>query len=273
MTNKLRINMVGGGFQHDVSSVAGATPKHVEWNKTDHSEDTSIYIDFALQHKFVDENKTNYGWLAESKTIYPHIYNWCTKNIEQLERNFIHVFTHDLSLTQLSPIFKLVLVGYTSWVKDIQIHKKTKLVSMITSKKTMCKEHHYRNFIADKFKNKCDLFGHGNNPIEKKELGLNDYCFSIAMENGTYPYMFTEKLSDCFATGTIPVYYGCDQIGDFFDADGIIMLTDDFDIDNLSFDLYFSKMEAIQKNFNKIQEGMLPEDQIYLQYIKKEYGT
>jgi len=264
---RVKINMVGGGFQHDVCSVAGSVPKYIEWIKNHEPADISIHIDHALQRS-VNKTKINYGWLAEAKTIYPHIYDWCSKNVEYLKNTYVCVFTHDLSLVKLSPIFKLVVTGYTPWIKDIQIHKKTKLVSMITSKKSMCKEHHYRNSTAEKFKNKCDLFGHGYNPIEKKEMGLNDYCFSIAMENGRYPYMFSEKITDCFATGTIPIYYGCEEIGDFFDSDGIITLTDDFDIDNLSFDLYFSKMRAIENNFQRIKESIIPEDEIYKSFIK-----
>ena len=259
--------MVGGGFQHDICSVAGSTPKFMEWDKTTHSSNISIHVDFGLLTP-VNKDRVNYGWLAESKTIYPHLYVWAIKNIEYLKTNFKYVFTHDSSLVELFPIFKLIVVGYTPWVKDVGIHKKTKLVSMISSKKTMCEEHKYRNSISEKYKNRCDLFGHGYNPIEKKELGLNDYCFSITMENGRYPYMFTEKLSDCFATGTIPIYYGCKEIDKFFDSDGIIMLTDDFDIDNLSFDLYYSKMRAIENNFKIIKESMTPEDEIYKTYIK-----
>ena len=43
-------------------------------------------------------------------------------------------------------------------------------------------------------------------------------------------FYFTEKLLDCFATGTIPVYLGAPDIGKVFNIDGIITLSDEFDI-------------------------------------------
>ena len=99
---------------------------------------------------------------------------------------------------------------------------------MIASNKTMCSEHIYRQQIIQKFSNKCDHFGRGYNPINNKEDGLKDYCFSFAMENATYSNMFTEKITDCFMTGTIPIYYGISNIGDYFNTDGIIILDDNF---------------------------------------------
>ena len=81
--------------------------------------------------------------------------------------------------------------------------------------------------------------------------------------------MFSEKITDCFMTGTIPIYYGIDNIGDYFNTDGIIKLTDDFNIEDLSFELYNSKLEAIKDNFDRGLNLLLPEDYIYINFIKK----
>jgi hypothetical protein len=87
------------------------------------------------------------------------------------------------------------------------------------------------------------------------------------MENGTYPLMYSEKLTDCFATGTIPIYYGCD-VSEVFDTNGIIMLTDDFDPNTLTEELYLSKMESIKKNYEITMNLPIAEDYIYEKYIK-----
>jgi hypothetical protein len=34
------------------------------------------------------------------------------------------------------------------------------------------------------------------------------------MENHTYPIAYSEKITDCFATGTKSIYYGSEHIGD-----------------------------------------------------------
>jgi len=185
-----------------------------------------------------------------------------------MEENFELVFTNDKSLLNLSDKFKLTICSAVPWVNDIGIHKKTKLISMITSDKRICPEHEYRLSIANKYKDVIDLYGHGHNFIEKKEYGLNDYCFSIVIENLDYSLGYSEKISDCFATGTIPIYKGSSDISEVFNQNGIIMLDDNFNIDELSFDLYYSKIEAIKDNYERIINFPIAEDYIYKKYIK-----
>jgi hypothetical protein len=50
------------------------------------------------------------------------------------------------------------------------------------------------------------------------------YQFSIVMENTKETNYFSEKLLDCLLTKTIPIYYGCPNIQDFFDTIGWICL-------------------------------------------------
>jgi len=80
--------------------------------------------------------------------------------------------------------------------------------------------------------------------------------------------MFTEKLTDCFMAGTIPIYYGMENIGDIFDIDGIIILNDNFNIEDLSKDLYESKIKAVRNNFKLANELLVAEDYIYINFIK-----
>ena len=120
----------------------------------------------------------------------------------------------------------------------------------------------------DEGQNKVDVFGRGYKIVEKKEEGLNDYMFSVAIENHKYDTYFTEKIMDCFATGTIPIYYGTDKISEFFNPDGIIRF-EDFNINDLSEELYHSKMDAIKDNFNRVKQFEIPEDIIYKKYLEK----
>jgi hypothetical protein len=262
---KTKINMVGGGFQHLIST-NGMIPKTMEWVK-DGSGSISIHIDNGLLYQ-TNSNTKNYGWLSESKTIIPIYYTFCMENIEFLKNNFIKVFTHDVELSKLSNIFQLTQSSGKSFIEHGKIYPKNKLVSMIASNKTLCSEHIYRQQIINKFSSKCDHFGTGYNEIKNKKDGLKDYCFSIAMENGTYPNMFTEKITDCFMTGTIPVYYGISNIGDYFDTNGIIVLDDSFEIEDLSFELYYSKIKSVEKNLQLAIDLLLAEDYIYKNFIK-----
>ena len=92
--------------------------------------------------------------------------------------------------------------------------------------------------------------------------------FSIAIENAVYDTYFTEKLTDCFATGTIPIFYGSRGVTEYFNEDGIIFLDDDFDISSLTEDLYYSKMEAIKDNLERAINFPVAEDYLYQTYLK-----
>lgn len=263
--NKIKINMICGGFQHSIST-NDMEPKFIEWVKGGELAPISIYIDDGLRLP-ININTENYGWLCESKTIIPSHYDWCKENIEILKNKFKKVFTHDVELAKLSEVFQLTQCSAKSYFAHGEMYPKSKLVSMIASNKIMCSEHIYRQQMIQKFSSKCDHFGRGYRQIANKEDGLKDYCFSIVMENATYANMFTEKITDCFMTGTIPIYYGIKNIGDYFNTDGIIMLTDNFEIKDLSFDLYYSKIEAVKENLQLSMDLLSAEDYICRNFI------
>ncbi len=137
--------------------------------------------------------------------------------------------------------------------------------------------------MIEKYKHAVDHYGRGfagrelpwvintSHGIETgKILGLKDYMFSFAMENDNYDYAFCEKTTDCFATGTIPIFWGGKKITEFFDERGIIFLDDLESIDILTEELYLSKMEYIKKNFDLLDNLMTAEDYAYINYIKED---
>jgi hypothetical protein len=269
MDNRQEINLIGGGFQHSPST-SGYEPLYMKWVKGNHTAPISIHVDHSIM-LIPNETTKNYGSLSESKDVHGSLYLWCTENIKFLEKNYIKVFTHDVSLLPLSKVFVLQVSGKSFIAEsDGKIYPKSKLVSMIASNKKMCPAHLYRQEIIRKFSHQCDHFGRGFREITNKIDGLKDYCFSITMENGTYPNMVSEKITDCFMTGTIPIFYGIDNIGEFFNTDGIITLDDNFKIEDLSFELYESKLEAIKENFEISMNMLVSEDYLYLKYIKNE---
>ncbi len=82
--------------------------------------------------------------------------------------------------------------------------------------------------------------------------------FSITIENSKEDYMFTEKLIDCFLTGTIPIYYGCPSIGNFFNSNGIIMIDSLEDLSTilptLNEELYNNMRPYIEENYKTAQQ-------------------
>lgn len=68
---------------------------------------------------------------------------------------------------------------------------------------------------------------------------------------------------DCFATGTIPIYHGTPEVGKMFNENGIIILDDRFNFEDLTPELYFSKMDAIKDNFERCINHQTSDDFIY----------
>ena len=125
---------------------------------------------------------------------------------------------------------------------------------MISSDKRWIIGHDFRHIIIEKYRNKFDLYGRGFNDIECKEIGLNEYMFSIAVENCKKDYYFTEKLIDCFRSKTIPLYWGCPSISKFFDENGIIQFDNINElgdiINSLTEEKYYSLIQSVENNYN-----------------------
>lgn len=216
-----------------------------------------------------NKDRLSFLWLSESRAIEGKVHKHVLKNRDLFFDCYDAIFVHDREMIEKDNRFRYLPNGSNKhWVTDCGIHKKNKLISMINSGKRMCEGHLLRNKITARLKDKVDLFGLTYNPIERKEEGLNEYMFSIALENARYRTYITEKILDCFATGTIPIYYGAPDIGDYFNEDGIIKWTDDFDIGQLSEDLYYSKMYAIKDNFERCMKIVPSEDMLYEEMIK-----
>ena len=94
--------------------------------------------------------------------------------------------------------------------------------------------------------------------------------FSVSIENDNSDTYFTEKLTDNFVMGTVPVYWGSRKVVDkYFDSRGVIFLEDDPTLSTLSKETYESMMPYIQKNFELALNIPIAEDYIFENYLKK----
>ncbi|MCD6487459.1 MAG: hypothetical protein J7K35_09080 [Syntrophobacterales bacterium] len=69
-----------------------------------------------------------------------------------------------------------------------------------------------------------DLYGRKTNFIEDKWDGLAPYKYSLAIENTSGPDYWTEKIADCFLSWTVPIYYGCTNLEDYFPEESFIRI-------------------------------------------------
>lgn len=216
--------MIGGGFQHEICSSALNVPKFITWDKRDRSGKVSVHIDSAIFNVRPDKQKFNIAWFSESPYFTePEIAKLDVGHYKNyVLRNFSLVLSCDKGLLEKHPELKYVIPSACPWIQDRKIHKKSKKISIIASGKNTAPGHKLRHRIIAKYAGHIDVYGRGYREIPRKEDGLNDYMFGYAIENVLADGYFSEKLTDCFATGTIPIYWGDRTISDFFLEEGII---------------------------------------------------
>lgn len=256
-------NMKSQIFLHNGSSTVNQTPKYFKWDFFNGTGEYDFYIDGGIINGInnrLDGNK-KVLWTLESPYFNNGVFDYIKNNLKLVLDVFDYIFTYNEELLSLSQKFYFV-PAMGSWIKEPMMCDKKKLVSMVTSNKTFTEQQKLRFDFANNHKDKIDVYGRGFNEIHNKEEGLCDYMFSVCIENATMDTYFTEKILDCFATGTIPIYKGSKKIIDYFDKDGILFL-DEININDLSEDLYLSKIESVKKNLYLCKEFILPEDIIY----------
>lgn len=156
-----------------------------------------------------------------------------------------------------------------------KIYAKKDLVSFITSNKTFTEGHRFRVNCVNRLREArlpVDLFGVGYNEIVGKIDALHSYHYSIAIENGDFKNYFTEKILDCFLTGTIPIYKGCPNISDYFDPNGMIIFNNHDELVEIVAKLdkqdYYLRKESIEENFKRALQYKYNNDELFERYLK-----
>ena len=253
-------------FAHAKYSTDNQDSKYINWVRDQvNSDDTVFFTDGSIKLAQEYSIKRKIGWLLESPVVTTSSYEWMKVNYN----DFDVVFTHNKELLDLNEKFKFAPTG-GCWIfpKDQQIHDKTKNISIIASPKKYLLGHRLRHEVVEKF-SFIDTYGRGYKVLDNKLEGLKDYRFSVAIENTNEDYYFTEKLIDCFMTGTVPIYWGCPSIGEFFNEKGMIKFDNIEDVAFLDFDekKYESMLSYIKENFEKAKEFIMSEDYIWKKYF------
>lgn len=149
-------------------------------------------------------------------------------------RRFFRVFTfHDVLLNTL-PNAVFLPYGVTQvpdW-RDLDVTK-TRSCSLIASAKRDLEGHQLRHNVIEWVRETgadVDIMGRGYNPFDRKSDGLASYRYSVVIENVRERNYFSEKLIDAILCSTVPIYWGCPNIGDFLDTTGMILCETENDI-------------------------------------------
>jgi hypothetical protein len=264
-----KFNLVSKPFSHAFSSTWYKKSKNISWEYDTKNNPITFYIDGDLFQGINDKNdgKLKFLWGLESPQYNNDFIHHVKHNLNEVLDTYETIFTYSSELLELSPKFKFLPAG-GFWIESPKIYEKTKLVSMICSDKQRTELQKFRVNFANTNKHRIDIYGHLCNGIQKKEEGLVDYMFSVCVENDVHDTYFTEKVLDCFATGTIPIYKGTKNIVNHFNSDGILFL-DDINIDELTPELYYSKINSVKENFEKVLFLDVLENYMFDKYLFK----
>lgn len=264
----LTVNLFDETFRHAECSVAGKTPRHVNYVRDRLEWDgITLFTDGHLRRPVVDEVRCprKIGWLHEPPCLHPEDYQ------DILVEKFETVLTYHAPLLAL-PGYRFAPYGGVWLPRDEWgLRPKTHLASMLIGDKTATEGHRLRLETADALAGRVDFYGARGEPVgygwQAKRAVLGDYAFSVVTETCRLDNLFTEWLLDCFAAGTVPVFWGCPNLGEFFDERGVLAFeTADQArgiVSGLSFGLYHSLLPHVAANLKAVSEYEVTEDWIY----------
>ncbi len=263
-----KVKILDTNFAHAKFTTDYQISEHINWVRNEPASNNEIIF---MTDNMITNAENVHGkkiaMLMEPRAMNPSIYDWVRVNHNKVDT----VLTYDKELLDIGSNIKFY-PHCGCWIKseDQKVYDKTKLLSIIASNKKQTLGHNLRHASIDVAKDNninIDVFGRGYNPVNYKLEALKDYGFTLVIENSKKDYYFTEKLMDAFMTGTVPIYWGCPSIGEFFNTNGMIIF-DDMDtllieLKTLSLDRYLTMLDAVKENHEKAKQYLIAEDWIY----------
>lgn len=264
----VKINLRDKNFDGDPCATWGQQNINIEWVRENALVSTSCFFtDICLPDvlKATKAIKRKVAWILEPKAIHPMVYEWISQN----NKLFDYVLTFDMDLVNRGENFLYYPHG-RCWIKNYNNKEKTKICSNITSTKNTTTGHRLRHEIIKALPGMFDNYGYGYKPVKLKEEALDDYMFSITIENSKQDDYWTEKIVDCFATKTVPLFWGHESVTKTFNKDGILFFDTIEDLkkilNSLSKEKYLSMKKAIDENFETHKKFIIPEEWMLVNY-------
>jgi len=264
-----RVRIYDGSFPQEMSATlsgdnSGLPPEQFRWCRNRCDSLNTWYTDMHLMKAATDFHSDRIAWLIEPPAISDSHYRLAYK----LRKQFRYIFTFVRFYAEMGQPFKYYPFG-GSWIADENwgLWGKGRKVSIIVSEKDTSIGHKLRHNIVGRFRNDVRVFGSGYKPIKSKIEALADFRYSIVVESWRGDWYFSEKLIDCLSVGTIPIYWGCPSIRNFFDDAGIIPFEDIDDLyqilDLIGEKDYKRRTGAVKRNLEKAKKYRCAEDWLF----------
>lgn len=233
---------------------------YFEWEFAD-PEEARFVTDGYIKHA---KGEGQIAILLEPFFLHPENY------MTAIEKNFDYVLSHNHYFVINNPGWLWYPYGGSSISPDLwKVYEKNKNVSMISTQKSSTTGHKMRREISAKYSGKLDgVFG--EKEFTRSFDCLSNFRFSVVIENEKSQFWFTEKLIDCFSVGTIPIYWGCEDVGYYFNPEGIIQFDYMGELPNILAEAderhYLDKLKAAKDNLETARRYSIPENWIYAHY-------
>lgn len=266
----MKIDLIDRSFYPDLTSSREQTESPIQWDRTCSQGGPVVISDLCLDFvRFHKKRDKKIAWLIEPEAISPRTYEW----IKRDGRNhYDYILCNHKKYCDDEKVLYYFFGG--TWIKpeDRRIYEKTKDLSITASNKNWTQGHELRHRVTDKYKDDLDIFGTGYNFVPNKADSLKDYRFHVVIENSKEEGYVTEKLIDCFLTGSVPIYWGSTEshIKEHFNLDGMILFSDFNDLENIINNInlgckttYEKMSNAIQDNFERAKKYVSAEHWIW----------
>lgn len=276
----LKINLFDSNYSHTdpCCSTAFQESRYIEYVKRLMEFDgITLFTDEWINNHVVEQVNSKYkvGWLHEPYCLHPETYARAVGNF----------YKFDFIMTYHAPFlkdndFKFCPYGGI-WInrREWDIVEKSKNCSMLIGSKVTTCGHRVRLEAAQAIKRhgfSVDFYGEIGEPVdysaETKLKTLKDYRFSVITETCREDNLFTEWLLDCFIVGTMPVYWGAPNAGEFFNRAGVLQFETIDELEaimpTLTDNFYFSRLRAIRENYRIARHYAVTEDWFYKNILR-----
>jgi hypothetical protein len=272
-----KIRIRDGCFPHALAMSAAednsnVKPTYFEWCRgNDCDSITTFFTDTCLDQAKQDNSPRKIGWLIEPNGFSGDHY----KKAMKLEKEFDTILTYERDLLDTGRrVYKFYPHG-GSWIarEKWAIVKKSADTCIIVSEKKNTYGQVLRHEVVRRLGTMLDVYGRGYNPVQSKYTVLAPHRFAVIIESVRRDYYFTEKLIDCLSVGTIPIYWGCPSIDNFFDARGIIEMRNITELQEFLATadyrgIYENLLPYARENLKRCDDYRIPEDWIARNYTE-----
>ena len=238
--------------------------QHIDKNKLKLQLEPFKHLDFSLFIDDIPQSNEDFSSInilvLQEPNEYFGLHDWAIKN----QHYFSAILTWDFKVLNNCSNAIFLPFGHTWFKKDqyIKKHPKEFKIAHLCGKLLKTYGHSLRHEILareNELTNPTkfyDVYGDRYN-IEEARIGKEEVFgnaqYGVAIENVSHRGYFSEKILDCFLLKTIPIYWGCTNISDYFNKDGVIKFgnVDDFIYitNKLDKGFYNTKKEIIEENY------------------------